>query len=55
VRIKKIIYYQFELKGEIKKNKTFIKELRGKIIKIKMKLKTLIHDQINLNMLNFST
>ena len=36
-------------------NKTFIKELRKKIVRIRIKLKTPIHDQINLNMLNFST
>jgi len=52
----KKIHYQLWFNGEIKKNKTFIKELRNEkeIIRIRIKLKTPIHDQINLNMLNFS-
>jgi len=43
-------------KGEIKKkNKTFIKDLRKKTYNNKIKLKISIHDQINFNMLKFST
>ena len=34
---KKIIYYQLGLKGKIKNNKIFIKELRKKIRKYKNK------------------
>jgi len=55
MRIKQTINYQLEWKSKIRKNKTFIKELRKKIIKINIKFKTPIHDQINLNMLKFST
>jgi len=52
----KKIHHQLWFNGEIEKNKTFIKELRNEkeIIRIRIKLKTPIHDQINLNMLNFS-
>jgi hypothetical protein len=55
MRTKQTIHYQLELKSKIRKNKTFIKKLRKKIIRIKIKFKTPIHDQINLNMLKFST
>jgi hypothetical protein len=45
---KKTIHYQLGLNGETKNNKTFIKGLRKKKIKIiKIKLKTLIHDKNN--------
>jgi hypothetical protein len=54
MRTKQTINYQLEWKSKIRKNKTFIKELRKKIIRIKIKFKTPIHDQINLNMLKFS-
>jgi hypothetical protein len=46
---KKTIPYQLGLKDENKKNKTVLKNH-----KIRIKLKTSLHDQINLNMLNFS-
>jgi hypothetical protein len=36
---KKTIHYQLELKADIKNSKTFIKELRKKIIRISIKLK----------------
>jgi hypothetical protein len=52
---KKTIPYQFGLNDEIKKNKIFIKEFKKEIVRIRIKLKTSLHDQINLNMLNFST
>jgi hypothetical protein len=44
------------LKGKIKNNKTFIKKLRKKlkIIKIRIKLKTTIHDKKKLEHVEFS-
>jgi hypothetical protein len=42
---KKLMFYQLELEGKIKNNKTFIKELRKKKKpwRIKIKLKTSTH------------
>jgi hypothetical protein len=45
-----IMHYQLELKSKIKNNKNFIKELRKKFIKIRIKLKTPAFDEKNLNM-----
>jgi hypothetical protein len=47
---KKIMHYQLELKSKIKNNKNFIKELRKKFIKIRIKLKTPAFDEKHLNM-----
>jgi hypothetical protein len=44
------MHYQLELKSKIKNNKNFIKELRKKFIKIRIKLKTPAFDEKNLNM-----
>jgi hypothetical protein len=44
------MHYQLELKSKIKNNKNFIKELRKKFIKIRIKLKTPVFDEKNLNM-----
>jgi hypothetical protein len=47
---KKTMHYQFGLKSKVKINNFFYKRVKGKKIKISIKLKTPIHDEKNLDM-----